>query len=84
MTLANKWIYSQKRYVPYLLPPRSATYCSDHNEDICCAQCGKLMHFGDSYTSKEIHSSMGFGYGVCLECYENEIAAERGSNETNE
>lgn len=37
-----------------------------------CAQCGREIKFGDSYTSKEIHTFSGFGYSVCEECYDKE------------
>ena len=36
------------------------------------AQCGKELKYGDTYTSLEIHTAMGFGYGVCEDCYEFE------------
>ena len=32
----------------------------------------KYEDYGDTYTSLEIHTAMGFGYGVCEDCYEFE------------
>ena len=31
---------------------------------------------GDTYTSREIHTQFGMGFGVCGECYEHEWARE--------
>jgi hypothetical protein len=34
-----------------------------------CACCGKRLPFGECYTSREIHTGLGFGYAVCGDCY---------------
>jgi hypothetical protein len=34
----------------------------------------KELEYGETYTSKEIHTQIGFGYGVCHDCYEQEWA----------
>lgn len=54
--------------------------CMDMNEVINCASCGRLVAFGDCYTSRRIHTSAGMGYNVCPDCYEEEWAEERRQN----
>jgi len=34
------------------------------------------MVYGDGYTSKTIHNSVGFGYPVCEKCYNKELEEE--------
>lgn len=41
-------------------------------EIVNCPHCGKELEYGNCYTSLEIHTEMGFGYGVCEKCYEEE------------
>ncbi len=41
----------------------------DMNVKIHCAACGKLMRYGDGFTSKLISDECGFGYTVCRDCY---------------
>lgn len=47
-------------------------YC-EMDDIIACAACGKLLKFGDSYTSRKILSNGGFGFAVCEDCYEKEF-----------
>ena len=42
-------------------------------EIVTCPHCGDLIEYGDSYTSLEFHTEMGFGYAVCESCYELEL-----------
>ena len=44
----------------------------DLKEAVNCPHCGKEIPFGGTYTSLEIHTNMGFGFGVCGDCYEKE------------
>ena len=41
----------------------------DMNKEISCCQCGKKIKFGNSYTSRTIHTEVGFGYAECEDCY---------------
>lgn len=56
------------------------TKCEDLDEKINCAQCGKEIKFGDSYTSLEVHTWVGIGYSVCEKCYNKEWI-RRGKDE---
>lgn len=80
--IVGKWNYKTRDYDPYKIPDdwHTPLYSDDMDEEVNCCQCGRKIKFGDAYTSKEIHSGMGFGYPVCEECYELEWERER--NET--
>lgn len=73
--LVEKWNTLKRKYEPYKIPAewKCETYLEDLEEYINCAQCGRLIKFGDSYTSLEIHNSIGFGYCVCEKCHDNEF-----------
>lgn len=70
----QKWNHKVRKYEPYSVPEglRVTTYCADMGEIINCAQCFKAIRFGNSYTSREIHTHIGMGYAVCEECYDEE------------
>lgn len=76
----GKWNYETKTYDPYTPPEGNIVlYSEDMDELINCAQCGKELSFGEGYTSKEIHTSVGFGYPVCTDCYDQEILRDKES-----
>ena len=72
--ILNKWNNKEHTYEPYEIPDdwNCKTYSNDMEEVINCPHCGRKLKYGDSYTSLEIHTDMGFGYGVCEKCYQNE------------
>lgn len=63
------WIEKEHRYIDYDLPEGSSLIESNMDKTVSCACCGKKIKFGQSFTSRRIHSEMGFGYAVCEECY---------------
>lgn len=77
----RKWDYETHSYHGYGVPKewKIATYCADMSQHINCAGCGKLLPYGETFTSLELHTSMGFGYGVCNECYDKEWERRRRS-----
>lgn len=74
----RRWNYQKHEYEPY--EPREGMkivlYSSDMNEKINCTSCGVDMTYGDGYTSRELHNSVGLGYPVCEYCYEKERETE--------
>lgn len=62
-------------YEPYSVPDSWNTPLVSNNMDeiINCANCGKELKFGDGYTSRIIHTRMGFGYCICKACEVKEI-----------
>ena len=66
-----KWNNKTKEYEPYEVPNdwNVKTYCEDMSAIVNCACCGKRLPFGKCYTSREIHTGLGFGYAVCENCY---------------
>lgn len=74
--LAKKWNFSKVEYEDYELPEGASTFSKDMDEIVSCARCGKQLSFGDTYTSRQIQTQGGFGYGVCEKCYEKEWKEE--------
>lgn len=74
-----KWNYETHEYDPYQVPDDwvLGLYSTDMELPINCAQCGKGMTYGVGYTSKEVHTPVGFGYAVCEQCYEKEVERDR-------
>lgn len=72
--IVGKWNYEKQDYEPYVIPEEWNTplYSDDMSEIVNCARCGKEVTFGSCYTSREIHSRVGFGFPVCEECFERE------------
>ena len=72
--ILQKWNGKKHKYEDYKIPNdwNVKTYSKNMEEKINCAQCGKKIAFGDCYTSLEIHTELGFGYGVCEKCYQKE------------
>lgn len=74
---AKKWDFKTKEYYEYELPEHACLLSDDMIKVIACAECGRKMLFGDGYTSKQIHTELGFGYAVCEKCYEKEWKEEQ-------
>ena len=72
--ILQKWNWSKHTYEDYEVPNNWVCKCysDDMNEIVNCPHCGEQITFGESYTSMEIHTDLGFGYAVCLECYTEE------------
>ena len=77
---AQKYSFKDKEYREYQLP-NGATTLAELDDVIACAECGKKLTFGSSYTSRTIHTKIGMGYSVCNSCYESEIKIERAFKE---
>lgn len=77
-----KWNPITRTYAPYNIPAdwNTPVYTDDMGEVINCAQCGKKITYGYSYTSRQVHTAIGFGYPVCRECYEKETREEMKCN----
>jgi len=72
--ILRKWNYKKHIYEPFEVPNdrKIRLLSKDLKDKIDCANCGKEVEFGDTYTSMTIHNDVGFGYCVCEECYEDE------------
>ena len=77
MKLLKKWNFRTKKYDSYKTPAkRLGLHSNDMEELIDCADCGKEIKYGDGYTSRAIHTELGFGYTVCEDCYDRELKAK--------
>lgn len=74
---AQKWNFKAEKVYDYDLPEGACLYSLDTDKVIACAQCGRKITFGNSYTSREIYTEDGLGYAVCEQCHEKEWQEER-------
>lgn len=73
-TIMKKWNYETHQYEEYKVPSdwNVSMYETDMEKVVNCAECGKPMKYGESFTSQRIYDSAGlFGYAVCRECHES-------------
>jgi hypothetical protein len=75
--MAEKWDVKTHKYEPYTLPKGCYLYSEDMDATVACAQCGKIITYGEGYTSKQVHNQYGLGYPVCEDCYTKEIDEEQ-------
>ena len=82
LKVLRKWNYESRTYDEYYVPYEwnIKLLTNDMDEIINCPHCGKEFPYGESYTSKEIHNKVGFGYPVCSDCYEEEWERKRKSD----
>lgn len=79
----KKWNYRTRRYDNYEIPKswNCKAYCDSMDEIVNCAGCGIKLPYGETYTSSEIYTEYGFGYGVCRLCKNIEINNRNDSYE---
>lgn len=78
MIYVNKWDFKTHKYKKVEKPYGNCkTYSNDMDEIVNCISCGKLIKFGETFTSRQWHTNIGFGYGVCELCYQKEWELER-------
>lgn len=75
----RKWDYETHSYRKYGVPKdwTISCCCADMSQHINCAGCGKVLPYGETFTSLELHTKSGIGYGVCKECNEKEWERRR-------
>lgn len=54
-------------------------YEKDMATEVRCPSCGRILPFGDTYTSLEYHTMLGMGFGVCESCYNQEVIRRLGA-----
>ena len=77
--MAKIWNPVTREYAPYQLPDGASVYESDMGAVVSCAVCGREIAFGECYTSLQVHDGVGFGYAVCPQCHDAELACEAGA-----
>lgn len=78
--ILQKWNYKLHKYESFDSPAKNPVlYEEDLDTLKDCANCGKEEKFGEMYTSRTIHTNIGFGYCVCEKCYEQEFEEERSA-----
>ena len=77
--IIEKWNLEKREYEPWEVPEdwHVSCYETDMGRRVNCAGCGEEVAFGDTYTSRVLHTKVtGFGYGVCEKCHRHEMEAE--------
>ena len=71
----RKWNPYKHEYEPFESPAgeSASLYSPDMKRMVKCANCGKTLTFGETYTSHMIHNQLGMGYAVCVDCYDDEV-----------
>lgn len=79
MKTVEKWNFAKQDYEEHIIPEEWNTplHTDNMNEYINCAECGKVIKFGEAYTSRKIHNRFGLGYPVCESCYKEEWNEEK-------
>lgn len=73
---AYMWDFGRHAYDLVELPEGCSTYRDDFDELVTCPGCGGRLRFADTYTSRRFHDRVGFGYGVCEKCHDQEMKDE--------
>ncbi len=77
----KKWNPKKRIYEDYTLPGSTVSYSYEMDRIVHCAQCGKKIKYGDSYTSIQIFNDLDVGYPICQFCRKKEWK-ERAKNES--
>lgn len=82
MILLQKWNYKTHEYEPFESPAKHIAFLSDDMEvPTDCANCGKTLKYGETLTSRTIHTPTGLGFPVCDDCYDQERKDEAAAKE---
>ncbi len=73
---AKRWDFARREYDEVEIADTCSTYKDDFDSEVTCPGCGKPVKFGDTYTSRQWHDRVGFGYGVCEKCHDAELVAD--------
>lgn len=75
----RRWDEFKHEYMPYEVPDdwHVTIYETDMQTPVNCAQCGRELPFGRTYTSTQVQTLFGFGYAVCGDCYFGKEIPER-------
>lgn len=71
-----KWSPLIKKYIPYMVHNDASFFEEDMDKIVKCAECNRDIEYGDCFSSRLIHTRMGYGYAVCPKCHEEEIREE--------
>lgn len=81
MKTLKKYNYATNKFSDHIIEDNwnCKAYSHDMEEVVNCPHCGRQLTYGDTYTSLEIRTPMGFGYGVCENCYSEELRRMRNA-----
>lgn len=68
-----KWNFKLHKYQDAEIDDRCSMYEDDMEAIVRCPNCNKDVAFGETYTSRQYHNDIGFGYAICEECHRKEL-----------
>lgn len=82
MLVLQKWNYEKHKYERFESPAKRIALVIDDPDMITdCTNCGRTEIVGETYTSQQIHDSVGIGFPVCDICYQAERVARAKARE---
>lgn len=69
--IAKRMNYKTRKYEPCHVPD-NAVIMAGLNDVVQCANCGRPVRFGNTFSSSDICNDVGIDYAVCLDCYRSE------------
>lgn len=73
MRTAQKWDFEKRKLESVEISDKCSAYEIDMEKKVECPGCGKMIFFGNGFTSRRYHNDLGFGYSVCADCYKKEL-----------
>ena len=70
---AYRWDFQRREHDEVDIPYSCSTYVSDFEAEVTCPRCRRPVKFGETYTSRQYFDRVGFGYGVCSRCHDDEM-----------
>lgn len=67
-----KWDYDKQDYYLASISENCILHSNNKHDKTQCANCNKWLEIGDSFTSHQYQTGLGFGYPICEECYKKE------------
>ena len=72
--ILQKWNPEIRKYEIFNSPATNISFFTPDLEELKeCANCAYELKAGEMYTSRQIHTTIGLGYGVCYDCYKKEL-----------
>lgn len=75
--IVNKWNFPKHRYEPVEVDDSRNNMLIALMGESVCINCGELITYDNSYTSKQWHDELGIGFHVCESCKLVEIELQQ-------
>lgn len=76
MRTAQKWDFEKRKYETVEISDNCSTFEFGLERKVECPGCGKMITYGEKYTSRQYYTDYGLGFCVCSDCKEKEWEEE--------